>query len=94
MTRKAHSLSKMRRWERDAGFSRRSTKYYNRILLVEKLIPERVTGLQALIPLIPTKEEIVNIKEAADKGSGAFFLPPFFCFAPFRAINFVHHELN
>jgi hypothetical protein len=57
-------------------------------------MPERVTGLQALIPLIPTKEEIANIKEAADKGSGAFFLPPFFCFAHFREFNFVHHELK
>jgi hypothetical protein len=37
-----------------------------------------LTGLQALIPLIPTKEEIASIKEAADKGSGAFFHPLFF----------------
>jgi hypothetical protein len=41
-------------------------------------MPERVTGLQALIPLIPTKEEIANIKEAADKGSGALSSRPFF----------------
>jgi hypothetical protein len=53
------------------------SKYYE-LLSSANFFPERVTVLQALIPLIPTKEEIVNIKEAADKGS-FFFLLSLFC---------------